>query len=274
MSQPNIQDVRNALIAHPGETFDLASRPTRHPNLFDNKQDARASLLEDAQAIDELQDRLYADHKTALLVVLQGIDTSGKSGVIRSVFAQTSPLGVEVKAFKAPSRTEADHDYLRRVHQVVPGVGKIGIFDRSHYEDVLVTKVRELFPGPEIEARYTQINQFEHYLTANRVHVLKCMLNVSFDRQGERLLDRLEVPEKRWKFNPSDLDDRARWSEFMAAYETAVDRCSTEHAPWYVIPADSRTRRNAMVARLVRGALEDIAPEYPDPGYRPDQFEL
>lgn len=274
MGQPSIKDIRKALIAEPGKAFKLEDRATRHPDIFDDKDDAEKSLAEDAEMIDELQDQLYAEAKHSVLVVLQGMDTSGKSGVIRNVFANTSPLGMQVRAFKAPSKTELAQDYLWRVHDAVPGKGKIGIFDRSHYEDVLVVKVREFAPKEAIAQRYDQINDFERMLTENGVVIVKCMLNISHETQGERLLARLEKPYKRWKFNPGDLEDRKLWPEFMDAYETAVQKCSTQYAPWYVVPSDSRTRRNAMIARLVRGALEDVNPQYPDPGYRPGQFEI
>lgn len=274
MTQPTINSVRKALIAEPGTKFKLEDRPTRHRKIFDDKEEARASLTEDAAHINELQDRLYGESQRSLLLVLQGMDTSGKSGVIRNVFALTSPLGMQVCAFKAPSKTELAHDYLWRIHDAVPRKGMIGIFDRSHYEDVLVVKVREFASKSAIKQRYKQINAFEKMLTHNGVVIVKCMLNISHETQGERLLSRLEEPHKRWKFNPGDLEDRKLWPDFMDAYETAVNECSTEHAPWYIVPSDSRTRRNAMIARLVRGALEDMDPNYPDPGYRPDQFEI
>ena len=274
MAQPKIDNVREALIAQPGKKFDLSDRPTRHPDLFTDKEEARASLLEDAAHINELQDKLYAEGERALLVVLQGMDTSGKSGVIRNVFADTSPLGMQVRAFKAPSKTELAHDYLWRIHDAVPRKGFIGIFDRSHYEDVLVVKVRSFAPEKAIKQRYDQINAFEHMLTENGVTIIKCMLNISYEKQGERLRERLEEPHKRWKFNAGDLEDRKLWPDFMNAYETAVEKCSTRHAPWYVVPSDSRTRRNAMIARIVRGALEDMDPKYPDPGIRPGDFEI
>lgn len=274
MSQPSIKSIRKSLVAEPGKSFKLKDRPTRHPEIFDDKDEARASLEEDARAIDELQDRLYGEGARSVLVVLQGMDTSGKSGVIRHVFAYTSPLGMQIEAFKAPSKRERAQDYLWRIHAAVPRKGTIGIFDRSHYEDVLVVKVREFAPKDAINKRYDQINDFERILTENGVTIVKCMLNISHETQGERLLARLEEPHKRWKFNPGDLEDRKLWPDFMDAYGTAVDKCSTKHAPWYIIPSDSKTRRNAMIARLVRGALEDMDPQYPDPGYRPEQFEI
>ena len=274
MSQPKIDDVRNALIAQPGAAFDLSKRDSGDRSLFPDKKDARESLKDDAEAINELQDKLYANRDQALLVVLQGMDTAGKSGVIRNVFAETSPLGMQVRAFKAPSKTELAHDYLWRIHDAVPRKGRIGIFDRSHYEDVLVVKVRNFAPAEKVEQRYDQINAFEKHLSENGVKILKFMLNVGYEEQGVRLRERLIEPHKLWKFNPGDLEDRKLWPDFMSAYETAVQRCSTPHAPWYVVPADSRTRRNAMIARIVRGALEDMNLSWPDPGYKADDFQF
>ena len=254
----------------PGEPFDLSARNSGARDLFDDKKHARVSLKKDAAAINELQDMLYANGDRALLVVLQGMDTSGKSGVIRNVFADCSPLGMQVEAFKAPSKTELAHDYLWRIHEAVPRKGRIGIFDRSHYEDVLVVKVREFAPADQIEQRYDQINAFEKHLTENNVTILKFMLHVGYEEQGIRLRERLHEPHKLWKFNPNDLEDRKMWPDFMAAYETAVQRCSTEHAPWYIVPADSRTRRNAMIARIVRGTLEDMNLSWPEPELNPE----
>lgn len=274
MSTPSIAATRQALIATPGKTFDLSSRDTGDKSLFEDKEHAETSLKKDAATINELKDMMYAEGKRSLLVVLQGMDTSGKSGTIKGVFSDTTPLGMEVKAFKAPSSNELARDYLWRVHNAVPKKGHIGIFDRSHYEDVLVVKVRNFVPAEEIEQRYAQINAFEKHLTENGVTIVKCMLNVGFEEQGKRLAERLEEPHKLWKFNPGDLDDRKLWPQYMDAYQTAVTRCSTRHAPWYIIPADSRTRRNAMIARLVRGALEGMKLEWPSSEYKPGDFDI
>jgi PPK2 family polyphosphate:nucleotide phosphotransferase len=273
-AQAPVEAVADALIAAPGAPFDIKSAATRNEDLFEDKEDAKASTAMDSEAIDQLQDALYAEGDRALLVILQGMDTSGKSGTIKSVFRATSPLGMRVKAFKKPSTEELSRDYLWRVHNAVPRKGHIGIFDRSHYEDVLVGKVREFATPEEIEQRYGQINAFEKHLSENGVTILKCFLHISKDEQAERLRDRLIKPHKRWKFNPGDLEDRQLWDDFMAAYETVVRRCSTPHAPWYVIPSDSKARRNAMVARLVRGTLERMDPRHPPSDYRLDQFEI
>lgn len=274
MSSPEIEEVRQRFLAAPGQGFDLSSRDSGDRALFPDKKHARKQLETDAAAIDELQDLLYASQKRALLVVLQGMDTSGKSGVIRNVFAQTSPLGVKVKAFKAPSKEELAHDYLWRVHDAVPPKGFIGIFDRSHYEDVLVVKVRNFAPAEMVEQRYEQINQFEKLLSENGVTILKFMLHVGHEEQGVRLKERVTEPHKRWKFNPGDLEDRKLWPDFMEAYEAIVDRCSTPWAPWYVIPSDSRTRRNAAIARIVRGTLEDMKLNWPQLELRAEDYDF
>lgn len=274
MAIPSIAAVRKALMAAPGKAFDLSARETTGRDVFPDKAEAETSLRKDAAVINELKDMLYAEGRRSLLVILQGMDTSGKSGTIKSVFSDTTPLGMEVKAFKAPSSEELARDYLWRVHNAVPRRGNVGIFDRSHYEDVLVVRVRELAPLEEVEKRYGQINAFEKHLSENGMVVLKFMLNVGYEEQGIRLKERLEEQHKLWKFNPVDLDDRARWPQFMAAYQLAVQRCSTRHAPWYIIPSDSRTRRNAAVARVVRGALEGMDLKWKDPGLKPESFDF
>lgn len=273
---PSTDAVRDATIVNPKtrKSFSLKDRDTRGEALFESKKDAKASLEEDALKINDLQDALFACKGGALLVVLQGIDTSGKDGATKEAFRYTSPLGVNVFGFGRPTEEELAHDYLWRLHQRTPKRGYVHVFNRSQYEDVLVVKVRNLAPPKQIEQRYEQINAFEKLLVENGTRVLKMMLNISKEEQGVRLRERLEVPEKRWKFNPGDLEDRKLWDQYQAAYETALQRCSTAHAPWHVVPADSRSRRDAIVARLIRAELEAMNPRYPDPGYRPDQFEI
>ena len=273
---PSIEAVRAATLVEPkkAKSFSLKDSDTRGDKLFESKKDAKASLDADALAINDLQDALFACKSGALLVVMQGIDTSGKDGTTKEAFRYTSPLGVNVFAFGKPTEEELAHDYLWRLHQRTPKKGYIHVFNRSQYEDVLVVKVRNLAAPKLVEQRYDQINAFEKMLCENGTRVLKLMLNISKEEQGERLRERLEVPEKRWKFNPGDLEDRKLWDQYLAAYETVLQRCSTAHAPWHVIPADSRTRRDAIAARLIRGELEAMKPVYPDPGYRPEQYEI
>jgi PPK2 family polyphosphate:nucleotide phosphotransferase len=268
------KSIDGALRVEPGAKSALRQRDCVGAHFFPDKDEAKAILKENAEAIDALQDRLYAEQKRALLVVLQGIDTSGKDGTVRGVFNACGPLGVNVKAFGKPTELELRHDYLWRVHQAAPRTGMIGIFNRSHYEDVLVVKVKKLAPEEAIEQRYEQINAFEKHLTENGVTILKFMLHISKDEQRERLQKRLEDPAKHWKFNPSDLEDRALWDEFAAAYETMLNRCSTEHAPWRVIPADKKWRRNVIISAIVRGVLEEMNPQYPEMDWEPSDFTI
>ena len=252
-------------VAEPGKKFELARSDPRDASAFADKAKAKEGLVNDAAQIDALQDRLFAEGKRSLLVVLQGIDCSGKDGTVRAVFNTCGPIGVQIAPFKAPTADELSHDYLWRIHKACPGRGYIGIFNRSHYEDVLVVKVKKYAAPEAIEQRYDEINQFEKTLAQNGTRILKFMLHISKDQQAERLRDRIATPEKRWKFNPADLEDRALWNDFMAAYETAITRCSTAHAPWHVIPADRNWLRNAAIARIVRETLEEMNPQYPVP---------
>jgi PPK2 family polyphosphate:nucleotide phosphotransferase len=245
---------------------DLEAFPDRHA--------AESQSKKDSEAIDELQDRLYAEGKRALLVVLQGTDTSGKDGTIKHVFHDTSPLGVSVTAVKQPSEEELEHDFLWRIHAAAPRRGFIGIFNRSHYEDVLVGRVRKLAPKDAIEARYEQINAFEKMLSENGTTILKFMLHISKKEQAERLQERLDKPSHRWKFNPGDLDDRKLWDEFQDAYRIMLERCSTAWAPWHVIPADKKWARNAAIAAIVRETLEDMDPRYPKPDWDPKKSKI
>jgi PPK2 family polyphosphate:nucleotide phosphotransferase len=258
----------------PGTAPMLASRNPKDRALFEDEDATKAETADLAKAIDELQDRLYAEGKRALLVILQGTDTSGKDGTIRSVFNASGPQGVTVTAFKRPTVDELAHDYLWRIHLACPKRGTIGIFNRSHYEDVLVAKVRGLAPPSAIEQRYEQINAFERMLVENGTTVLKLMLQISKDEQAKRLRARLADPQKHWKFEPGDLEDRRHWDEFQAAYETALARCSTPWAPWYVIPADRKWVRNAVVARIVRAVLEGLNPQYPQVTWSPTDFKV
>lgn len=252
-------------IVKPGKNFKLADCDPRAANGFSDKEATKADTVRDAAAIDALQDRLFAEGKRSLLVILQGIDCSGKDGTVRAVFNHCGPIGVRVQPFKAPTVDELAQDYLWRVHKVCPPRGYIGIFNRSHYEDVLVVKVRGFAPADVIDKRYDEINAFEKMLADNGTKILKFMLNISKEEQAERLTERIEIPEKRWKFNPSDLEDRKLWDDYMKAYEVALTRCSTHHAPWYVIPADRNWVRNAAISRIVRETLEEMNPQYPEP---------
>jgi len=268
------KDIRTHFRIAPGTRAKLSQRDPGELTLFPDRDAAEKQSGKDGALIDKLQDRLYAEGKRALLVVLQGIDTAGKDGTVRHVFKETSPLGVVVTPFRRPSEEELAHDFLWRAHMAAPRRGFIGVFNRSYYEDVLIGRVRKLAPKTEIEARYDQINAFEKILTENGTTVLKFMLHISKDEQAERLQDRLDEKKSRWKFNPDDLEDRKLWAEYMAAYEIMLDRCSTRTAPWYVIPADRKWARNAAIAAIVRATLEDMDPRYPTPPWDPKSFVI
>ncbi|HTN96619.1 MAG TPA: PPK2 family polyphosphate kinase [Nordella sp.] len=253
----------------------LAKIDPRDESAFGSKEKAKAEIANDAEAINQLQDCLFAEGRRSLLVVLQGMDCSGKDGTVRAVFNTCGPIGVEVTPFKVPSEEERAHDFIWRAHKAAPPKGIIGIFNRSHYEDVLVVKVRKLAKPEDIERRYEEINNFEKLLSDNGTRILKFMLHISKDEQAERLRERVTDPKKHWKFNPSDLEDRKLWPHFMDAYETVLKRCSPAHAPWHVIPSDRNWLRNAAIARIVRETLEDMAPKYPKPdGWDPEKVVI
>jgi PPK2 family polyphosphate:nucleotide phosphotransferase len=256
----------------PGKRAHLGRRDPADLNAFPDRDAAEKQSVKDGEAIDKLQDRLFAEGKRAVLVVLQGTDTAGKDGTIKHVFKETGQLGVTVTPFKRPSEEDLAHDFLWRAHLATPRRGFIGIFNRSHYEDVLIGRVRKLAPKEEIKKRYDQINAFEKILSENGTRILKFMLHISKKEQRERLQARLDEPQSRWKFNPSDLDDRKLWDKFQAAYELMLDKCSTEWAPWHVIPADHKWARNAAIAAIVREALEEMNPQYPKPDWDPKSF--
>ena len=211
-----------------------------------------------ADELDALQNLFYADKRFKLLVVLQGTDTSGKDGTVRGVFNRTSPLGVHTVGWKAPTEEERAHDFLWRIHQKVPGAGEMMIFNRSHYEDVLVPPVNGWIKPEQTAQRYTQINDFERMLTDNGTTILKFMLHVSSDEQKERLQERIDDPTKHWKFSLGDLDARKQWKDYQKAYEALLNATSTPWAPWTVVPANSKTHRNLMIATLVCEALRKL----------------
>lgn len=222
-----------------------------------------AAAQKQSDRIAELQRVLYADGHRALLIVLQGRDASGKDGTIRKVFTEVNPQGCEVTGFKAPTDTEQRHDFLWRVHARVPAHGMIGIFNRSHYEDVLVPRVHGSMKKKEWLARYDQINEFEQLLTESGTVVLKFMLHISRDEQKARLIDRLADKTKNWKFRAGDLDDRARWGQYTKAYRGVLEHTSTRDAPWYVVPADDKDVRNWLIARTIADTLDDLGLRYP-----------
>jgi PPK2 family polyphosphate:nucleotide phosphotransferase len=260
--------------AEPGKRVQLAKIDPRDQTAFPDRADAEKQSARDGEAINLWQDKLFAEGKRALLVILQGTDTSGKDGTIKHVFKETGALGVSVTSFRRPSEEELAHDFLWRVHLACPRRGFFGIFNRSHYEDVLIGRVRKLAPAKQIEARYDQINAFEKMLTENGTTILKFMLHISKKEQGERLQERLDQPDKNWKFDPRDLEERKLWDQYQAAYELMLGKCSTAWAPWYVIPSDRKWARNAAIAGIVRETLERMNPQYPKPDWSPKDFKV
>ena len=227
------------------------------------KEQAEAETRRHCEKLDELAYRLFAESKRAVVVVLQGIDTSGKDGTIRMLAGGISPQCLGVESFKAPSSLELSHDFLWRVHAKVPPHGRIGIFNRSHYEDVVVVRVRKLVAKEVWKERFAQINAFEKLLREGRIEFVKCFLHISREEQRQRLEARLKDPKKQWKLGPADLDDRLLWDDFTAAYEEAIGRCNTPEAPWHIVPANRKWYRNLVVARVLRETLERLDPHFP-----------
>jgi PPK2 family polyphosphate:nucleotide phosphotransferase len=268
------QDLMKHLRVRPGHRPRLGDRDTKDDKHFSDEKAVKAQTKEIAKEINHFQDALFAEGRRSLLVVLQGTDTSGKDGTIQAVFDYTSPLGVVTTAFKRPTEDELAHDFLWRIHNACPKRGYIGVFNRSHYEDVLVTRVNGLVSDDVVHQRFEQINAFEKMLTENGTTIVKLMLHISKDEQKERLQARLDEPDKNWKFNAGDLEDRRHWDAFEDAYEDALHRCSTEWAPWYVIPADRKWARNAAVATIVRATLAEMDPAYPKVTWDPKSFQI
>ena len=256
----------NRYIVKPGSKVKLADHDPNETEAFSGgKEKAAERLLELNTRLESLQELLYAEHKRKVLVILQAMDTAGKDGTIRKVFDRVNPQGVRVASFKAPTLAELDHDYLWRVHSQVPGKGEMVIFNRSHYEDVLVVRVHGLVPPEVWKRRYGQINDFERMLAEEGATILKFYLHIDPDEQKQRLEERLEEPEKRWKFNAGDVEERKLWGDYTKAYEDALERTSTEWAPWRIIPANRNWYRNLMVAEAIVGALEKLDMRYPEP---------
>jgi PPK2 family polyphosphate:nucleotide phosphotransferase len=264
------QTVRQALRV-PRDLDLTALDPRGRPVGPNGKKAAAAAMHELGARLDVLQEALFAEAvgggRRAVLLVLQGMDTSGKGGVIAHVAGLVNPQGLHIASFKKPTREELAHDFLWRIRKQVPAAGTIGVFDRSHYEDVLVVRVDGLVPEPEWRTRYGAIRDFEAELAAAGVTVLKCMLHISPQAQQERLLARLDDPAKRWKYNPGDVDVRARWADYRAAYADALRETDADIAPWYVVPSDRKWYRNWAIAALLTETLDELAPQYPAPDY-------
>ena len=251
----------------PGHAPHLGDDEAARPEGLPRGSELKAEVEELRGKLDHLATTLWAEQKQSLLVVLQARDAGGKDGVVKKVFGALNPRLLRVASFGAPTADERAHDFLWRIHPHVPPRGAVGVFNRSHYEDVLAVRVRGLAPREVWEGRYEQINAFEEILAANGVTLLKVFLHISREEQRRRLLKRLDHPHKRWKFDPGDLDDRDRWDEYTAAYRDVFRRCGTERAPWHVVPADDKPARDLLVARLAAAALERMAPRFPEPDF-------
>lgn len=237
------------------------------PGFTGDKAAGEAELATLGADLDDLQERLFAEGTTGsprrVLLVLQGMDTSGKGGTLEHTVGLMDPQGVRITSFKAPTKEELSHDFLWRIEKAVPAGGYVGVFDRSHYEDVLIVRVRSLAPAEEVERRYGAINDFEKRLVDEGTTLIKCMLHISADEQKERLQARLDDPTKHWKFNAGDLDERALWPAYREAYEIALERTNTEHAPWHVVPADRKWYRNLAIGSLLHEKLTELDPQWP-----------
>jgi PPK2 family polyphosphate:nucleotide phosphotransferase len=256
--------LRRRLIVQPGSKVDL-TRIDPSDTHGRAKEDAAAHLARGLERLHDLQERLWAEHRHKVLVVLQGIDGAGKGGTIEHVMGAMNPAGVKVTSFKVPTEPELAHDYLWRVHQHTPATGDIAIFDRSHYEDVLVVRVHDLVPAERWRKRYAHINAFERLVADEGTTILKFFLHIDRDEQRERFQARYDDPTKRWKFRVGDIEERKRWDDYRAAFEEALERCSTDWAPWYVVPANHKWFRNLAVAEILADAIEALDPRYPEP---------
>jgi len=257
--QPNYPLYR----VQPGEPIVLAEVDPNDTEHYKKKKNVETELDIQRQRLQNLQERLYAENKRSVLIVLQAMDTGGKDGTIKHVFSGINPQGCQIWSFKQPSVEESNHDFLWRYHQRTPQRGMINIFNRSHYEDVLIVRVKQLVPEEVWRQRYHVINEFEQMLTLSNVTVIKFFLHISKDEQKRRLESRLTNPDKRWKFSSNDLKERLLWDDYQKAFEDAINNCSTGYAPWYVVPANNKWYRNLVIARTIADTLEAMNPQYP-----------
>ena len=255
--------VDSPYLVAPGRKLSLTKRATEHTGRFKNKQDAAAAIRKNLEQLDHLQELLYAQAKRAVLVVFQAMDCGGKDGAIEHVFSGINPQGCHVTSFKKPTPIELEHDFLWRIHHATPRKGMIGIFNRSHYESVLVERVHELVPEKVWKKRYDRINEFERLLADEGTTIVKFFLHISKQEQKQRLQARLGDPSKHWKFNIADLKERDRWDEYQQAYQDALEKCSTDHAPWYCVPADKKWFRNWVISDTLARTLKSLDLAYP-----------
>ena len=256
-------DFSSKLIVPPDKKINLEKYDPADTLGYDNDKKTEAKLEKQLKRLDELQNLFYAEKKRALLIVLQGMDAAGKDGTVRHVMSGVSPQGCSVKSFKVPNSEELAHDFLWRIHKAVPEKGMFGIFNRSQYEDVLVVRVHKLVPKDVWKARYDQINCFEKNLAENDIKLLKFFLHISREEQEKRFQERLHDPRKKWKFSKADAAERKRWDDYVTAYEAVLSRCSTEYAPWFIIPSDHKWFRNLAISRIIVETLEEFDMHYP-----------
>lgn len=260
-------DFIRKLMVKPGRGAKLADWDPDYTAKFKSKEDSGALLAKNLERLARLQYLLYAENKHAVLVVLQAMDAGGKDSTIRTVMGPMNPQSCKVTAFKGPSEEELAHDFLWRIHRYVPRRGEVRIFNRSHYEDVLIVRVHNLVPKPVWSRRYQQINNFEKMLVENDVHVIKFFLHISREEQRNRLKERLDDPTKHWKADPADFKEREYWDEYIKAYDDILTRCSTEYAPWYVIPANKKWFRNLAISEVMVEVLSGLKMKFPKPRY-------
>ncbi len=249
----------------PGTTVKLSEIQSDGKKLHNNRDKAEEEFKELRKEFRELQRKFYAEDKHKLLIVFQAMDAGGKDGTIRAITQGVNPQGVQVTSFKVPSKRELAHDFLWRVHKAVPDRGMIGIFNRSHYEDVLVVRVDNIVPEEVWRPRYEHINNFEKLLTDTGTAIIKIYLHISKEEQRERFQERVDIPRKNWKFSFGDLEKRKQWDDYMAAYEEMIEKTATEYAPWYIIPANQNWYRNLAIERIIVQTLRDLDPQYPSP---------
>ncbi len=266
-------NVSKHFLVKPGSKVRLAELDPAFADSDETKQAALKKIEQNNLRIRDLQELLYAEHKRGLLICLQGIDTGGKDGTIRHVFSIMNPQGCRVSSFKPPTGSEQDHDFLWRAHRDAPGKGEVVIFNRSHYEDVLVARIDKLVPESVWRGRYDEINFFEKYLTDNGTHIIKIFLHISKDEQLARFKDRLDNPTKRWKVSAADYADRARWDDYQVAFEDMLSNCSTHHAPWFVIPANHKWYRDFVVSQITADYMEGLGMAYPPPAIDFDELK-
>ncbi|QDU94648.1 polyphosphate kinase 2 family protein [Lignipirellula cremea] len=258
----------------PGAPIKMADLISDGAHFCDDREQAEKEFLALRERLVALEPKLYADASRSLLVIFQAMDAGGKDSATRKVFTGVNPQGVRVVSFKQPTEEELAHDFLWRIHKQTPRRGKIVVFNRSQYEDVLVVRVEKLAPKSVWQARFEQINQFEEMLTAAGTRILKFYLHISKDEQKERFQSRLDEPSKNWKFSPDDLAKRAQWDDYQDAYEDVLKRCTTPWAPWHVIPADRKWYRNLAVCRTIVDALETMDLRYPEPTWKPGEYKI